>query len=281
MPEIKVNLIGAGRVGQTLLRLLYDLPECTVQNILSTRHASSEAAAQFVGAGRAIEAYADLQPADLWLFTVPDTQIATAAANVAHVFKARKGQELAPIAFHCSGFFAAEEMAPLRKLGWQLASVHPVLTFSDPKTAVRQFPGTFCGIEGDAPALERLKPLLIKMGAQPFPVKSESKSLYHAAAVISNNFTVVLQAIAREAWREAGVPDDVILELNKSLLQATEENVSTLGPQKALTGPAARGDVHVVKQQGEDVAQWHPTAGVLYKDLSRLARALKLKGLTQ
>ncbi|WP_300513700.1 Rossmann-like and DUF2520 domain-containing protein [Aliiroseovarius sp.] len=275
MPTISVNLIGAGRVGKTLLGLLRSLPACKIQDVLSSRYVSAQAAVGFVGDGRAVEHPSDLRPADLWILAVPDTQILAVASEISDVFKQRKHEGSAPIAFHCSGFFAAEQMAPLRGLGWQLASVHPVLSFADPAEAMRQFNGTFCGIEGDRTALDAIEPMLIGIGGVPFEIRSESKSLYHAAAVISNNFTVVLQALARDAWAAAGVPEDIAKQLNSKLLRATCENVTARGPREALTGPAARGDELVVKQQGLDVARWHPSAGIIYREMSALARKMK------
>ena len=278
MSPLTVNLIGAGRVGQTLLGLLSNVPECTLQDVLSNNFSSAENAVKFAGDGRAVREFSDLRPADLWIFAVPDTQIAAAAGRLADTLSSLENR--GAVAFHCSGFFAAGQMAALRKLDWHLASVHPVLTFATPELAIRQFDGVFCGVEGDAEALDVINPLLEKIGATTFPISSKSKSLYHAAAVISNNFTVVLQAIAREAWAEAGVPDDISEKLNNSMLRATYENVAAEGPQKALTGPAARGDEFVITRQGEDVARWHPAAGKVYREISVLAGRLKAEGST-
>lgn len=275
MTEISVNLIGAGRVGQTLLGLLKSLPGYSIQDVLSRRQISAQGAVEFAGAGRAVETYAELRSADLWILAVPDSQISEAANEIAMVLKDHEVGDMPPVAFHCSGFFPADQMAPLGRLGWRLASVHPVLTFSDPATAILQFHGIFCGIEGDDAALVFVEPLLREMGAIPFHIKAENKSLYHAAAVISNNFTVVLQALAREAWTASGVPDEIAKQLNNTLLKATYENVEAHGPVGALTGPAARGDDDVVRQQGRDVARWNPAAGALYKELSLLAKKMK------
>jgi predicted short-subunit dehydrogenase-like oxidoreductase (DUF2520 family) len=154
-----------------------------------------------------------------------------------------------------------------------------VLTFADPRAAVTQFPGTPCGLEGDEEALGVLGPLFTAVGARCFPVQTERKPLYHAAAVFSSNFTVVLQAIAREAWAAAGVPDNLAPTIQAALLKATMENIAELGP-RAITGPAARGDDQVVRSQGAEVFRWHPDAGVIYQELSRLARRLSLQQST-
>lgn len=276
MTEQRINLIGAGRVGQTFLKLLSRLPGYRIQDVLSSRMAAAEAAVRFCGAGRPLQEFRDLRPADLWLLTVPDTRIAQVASQISGTLHAEP--QAAPVAFHCSGFLPAAEMEPLRAAGFQLASVHPVLSFADADSAVTQFPGTRCGVEGDEPAVSRLQPVLAAIGARPFPVRSESKGLYHAAAVFSNNFTTVLQALAREAWAEAGVPEEVARDLNASLLRATADNIAAHGPQQALTGPAARGDHDVVLAQGREVTQWHPAAGQLYRELSDMAQRLKRQG---
>ena len=262
-----VNIIGAGRVGRTFLRLLG--PQ--VQDIASATLASAETAVHETGQGHATD-LTQMRPADLWLLTVPDTQIASAAEALARM-------NVKPaIAVHCSGFHTAEMMSPLREKGWNLASAHPNLSFADPETAATRFPGTPCGIEGDPPAVEAVEALLTRLGAIPFRMASDQKALYHAAAVFSNNFATVLQAVARAAWKEAGVPDEIAARLNASLLNATAENVIRHGPAAALTGPAARGDVAVVEAQGAKVAEWNAEAGHLYRALSAMAARLKATG---
>src|SRR5690606_8128668 len=122
---------------------------------------------------------------------------------------------------HCSGFFPADALGALRRHGLRLASAHPSLNFASPRTGVSQFAGTPCGLEGDPDAVAVVRELLSGIGGQCFDVATGSKSLYHAAAVFCSNFTVVLQGIAREAWRDAGVPDELIPRLNEALLRHT------------------------------------------------------------
>jgi predicted short-subunit dehydrogenase-like oxidoreductase (DUF2520 family) len=273
--KLKINLIGPGKVGQTLMRRIVLAGEHEVQDIAGRGVETARRAVAFIGAGTAVCELADMRPADLWLLTVSDTQIAATAARLAEVAARRPA-----MAVHCSGFLPAAEMQPLRALGWRLASVHPVMTFAEPASAVGQFDGTPCGIEGDAEAVEAVDALMRGIGGRPFPLSSQYKAIYHAAAVFSNNFTVVLQAVAREAWARAGVPPEIAEQLNAHLLSATTENVGRLGPAMALTGPAARGDLAIVAQQEAAVRSWHPDAGSAYAALSVLATRLKRTGTT-
>lgn len=271
----RINLIGAGAVGQTLGHLLARSGLCELQDILNRSPQKAQAAVNFIGAGRAVETLQAMRPAEIWLLTVSDSQIARVAADLAQC-------ELpCATAIHCSGFLAAAEMAPLGAKGWHLASAHPVSSFADPATAVAQFDGSFCGLEGDREAIARLTPLLTAIGARCFPVASEAKAIYHAAAVFCSNLTTVLQAIAAEAWAKAGVPATVSRDLQTALLSSTLANISASGPQAALTGPAARGDTDLVRRQQAEVAAWHPQAGEVYQSLSAMAARLKQTGQTE
>jgi predicted short-subunit dehydrogenase-like oxidoreductase (DUF2520 family) len=245
-----------------------------VQDLYSRSFSSAEQAAQFVGAGQPVAELAHMRAANVWLLSVPDAQVAAAAQALAEA----QGAKLAgAIVFHNSGFLSAAELQPLQDLGCHVASAHPVLNFASPDTGVRQFAGTPCGLEGDAPALAWLHNALNAIGGRCFEIASADKPLYHAAAVFSSNFTVVLQGIAQDAWRSAGVPPELMRPLTEALLKSTVDNVLAMGPAKALTGPAARGDTAVVQAQGEVVKQWNAPAGEVYGLLSQLAAELKRK----
>ena len=275
---ITFNVIGCGRVGQTLAALLHQRGQVQVQDLYSRSFSSAEQAAQFVGAGQPVANLTDMRAADVWLLSVPDAQVGAAAQALADA----QGAKLAgSIVFHNSGFLSAAVLQPLQALGCYVASAHPVLNFASPDTGVRQFAGTPCGLEGDATALTWLHTALTAIGGRCFEIASADKPLYHAAAVFSSNFTVVLQGIAQDAWQSAGVPSELMRPLTEALLKSTVDNVLALGPAQALTGPAARGDTAVVQAQGEVVKRWNAPAGELYQTLSQLAAQLKKDGKTR
>jgi predicted short-subunit dehydrogenase-like oxidoreductase (DUF2520 family) len=243
-----------------------------VQDLYSRSLSSAEQAAQFVGAGQPVAELGQMRSADVWLLSVPDAQVAAAAQALAEA----QGVKLAgALVVHNSGFLSAAVLQPLQDVGCYVASAHPVLNFASPDTGVRQFAGTPCGLEGDATAFAWLHDALTAIGGRCFEIASADKPLYHAAAVFSSNFTVVLQGIAQDAWRTAGVPPDLMRPLTEALLKSTVDNVLALGPAQALTGPAARGDKAVVQLQGEMVRRWNAPAGEVYQLLSQLAAELK------
>ncbi|PUE59992.1 hypothetical protein B9Z44_10630 [Limnohabitans curvus] len=272
------NVIGCGRVGQTLAALLHQHAQVQVQDLYSRSFSSAEQAVQLVGSGAAATELAQMRAADVWLLSVPDAQVAVAAQALA---EAQGAYLKGAIVFHNSGFLSAAVLQPLQALGCHVASAHPVLNFASPHTGVRQFAGTPCGLEGDAPALAWLHTALTAIGGRCFEIASADKPLYHAAAVFSSNFTVVLQGIAQDAWRSAGVPPELMRPLTEALLKSTVDNVLAMGPAQALTGPAARGDTAVVQAQGAVVKDWSAPAGEVYKTLSALAAKLKQDGHTQ
>jgi predicted short-subunit dehydrogenase-like oxidoreductase (DUF2520 family) len=267
---MRINLIGAGRVGQTLGRLLVQDGGYQVQDILTRRADSAKAAVTFIGAGRAINQIGDLRPADVWLLAVPDGQIAVAAQSLADSPVAAT----TAMAFHCSGALCASELAPLQTKGWQVASAHCLLSFAQPQLALTQFAGTPCALEGNAAALATLRTLFTRLGAQCFDLAAADKLLYHAGAVFATNFLPVLQDLAEQLWQHAQMPSELAQQLRASLLQNAVNNIVQLGPQGALTGPAARGDTALVSKQSRAVAQWQPQAGEAYLALSALAQQL-------
>lgn len=264
-----INLIGGGRVGQTLGHLLSRDGHYLVQDLLTRSKASAEQALAFIGSGRAVGQIQDMRPADLWLLAVPDGQIAPVATALARCADL-------PVAkvFHASGALSALELQALRGQGWQAASAHCLLSFASPQLALQQFAGTPCALEGDEPVIAELRPLLTRLGAQCFEVRTEDKLLYHAGAVFATNFLPVLQDLAEQLWQHSGMPLQLQQHLRASLLQNAVNNITTLGPQAALTGPAARDDAALVARQGLAVQQWNTNAGQAYQALSLLARQL-------
>lgn len=280
-----LNIIGAGRVGRSLAHLWHKQGVFAVQDVLTRSQASADEAVQFIGTGRAVTQLSDMRAADVWMLAVPDGQIQNVAFDLSSEIKnkAVTGVFIAShaIIFHCSGALSSAELQPLKSIedrGLQVASAHCILSFSAPSSAVTQFAGTPCALEGDAAATQMLQPAFEAIGANCFDLAAKDKVLYHAAAVFATNFLPVLQVVAADLWQSTGMPKDLIAPLNASLLQKAVQNIAAQGAAKALTGPAARGDTELVAFQGAAVADWHAEAGKAYAALSELASQIAKNG---
>ena len=268
-----LNLIGAGRVGQTLARLWHQCGHFSVQDVLTRSPASAAAACAFIGAGQPTSDVRSLRAADVWMLAVPDAALAATAAQLASAATPES------TVFHCSGALGASELAPLQTRGWHCASAHCILSFTSAQSASQQFPGTPCALEGDATTIALLQNAFGAIGARCFEVAARDKLLYHAGAVFATNFLPVLQAVAEAAWSASGVPAELLPGLRQSLLHNAVTNLTQLGPAAALTGPAARGDLAALARQAAAVTQWDPAAGAAYRALSDLA--LRMANITR
>jgi predicted short-subunit dehydrogenase-like oxidoreductase (DUF2520 family) len=264
-----LNIIGAGRVGQTLGRLWQQHGVFAIQDVLTSTRGTAQGACDYMGGGTAVESMASLRAADVWMLAVPDAQIAVVADALASTSPAPAPS--APIVFHCSGAHSSSLLSPLAEHGWHAASAHCILSFASTEIAIQQFPGTPCALEGGTVAMATLQAAFTAIEARCFPVKSQDKLLYHAGAVFATNFLPVLQSVAEAAWTASGVPPDLLPGLRAALLTNAVANITRLGPQGALTGPAARGDVAAIAKQAVAVAQWDAEAGAAYEALSALA----------
>jgi predicted short-subunit dehydrogenase-like oxidoreductase (DUF2520 family) len=273
-----LNIIGAGRVGSSLAHLWHKHGIFAIQDVLTRSQASAEEAVAFIGAGRVVTNLSDMRVADVWMLAVPDGQINSTAKELLNTYVAGVFIASGAIVFHCSGALSSAELQPLKAMGSRVASAHCILSFSAPSSAITQFAGTPCALEGDLAAKQTLQPAFEAIGANCFDLAAKDKVLYHAAAVFATNFLPVLQVVAADLWQSTGMPQALIAPLNASLLQKALQNIAVQGAAKALTGPAARGDTELVAIQGEEVAKWHHQAGAAYAALSELASQIAKNG---
>ncbi|MDB5763519.1 MAG: hypothetical protein JWQ21_2514 [Herminiimonas sp.] len=269
MPKT-LTIIGGGNLGKTLGRLWTLNRTFTIQNVLNRFIGNARAAVSFIGAGHAAADYADLLPADIYLIATPDDQIVQCCEKLA-----RAGcLSSASIVFHCSGALRSSELQPALQLGAAVASIHPIRSFASPEQVVQSFAGTCCGIEGDRRALDVLSAGFTDIGAQLVAIDADFKMLYHSAAVFASNYLATLLDVALQTYAKAGIPNDAALRMIEPLVRKTVDNIFRLGPEKALSGPIARGDLATAVRQYKAVKAWDKRYGALYKQLGRLTADL-------
>jgi predicted short-subunit dehydrogenase-like oxidoreductase (DUF2520 family) len=264
-----LDIIGAGHLGRVLGRLFAASGAFEVQDVLTRSIASAADAVAFIGAGRAVARIADLRRADAVMLAVSDDQIGPVCAALA-ADRALDGV----LVFHCSGAKSSAELQSAAGRGALTASAHPIRSFADSAAVARDFAGTFCGVEGDLRALAVLEPALAAIGARPVALDAGAKTIYHAASVFASNYLVTVLDAALRAYREAGIPEPVARELARPLAVETLENVFRLGPEAALSGPIARGDLATVARQQAALDGWDAPTGQLYRTLAEATTAL-------
>lgn len=197
---------------------------------------------------------------DAIVLCVPDAEIGAAAEAVAGA---------APFVAHTSGATPLTALAPA---GGQAFGLHPLQTFTE---RGGDFHACGCAIAGSTPAaLALARRLAVNLGMAPFEVRDEQRAAYHAAASISSNFLVTLQAEAEALAAAAGIEGLDARTMLGPLVRRTVENWIELGPGPALTGPIARGDDVTVELQRAALEAARPETLAMFDALAERTRAL-------
>jgi predicted short-subunit dehydrogenase-like oxidoreductase (DUF2520 family) len=271
---MRIGFIGIGVVGTALARSL-SRAGYTVVGVASRRFESAQSLAVAISG---CMAYSDSQgvadAADLVFITTRDDAIAEVARSV----RWAPGQ----MVVHTSGAATVSLLATAEEAGALVGSFHPLQTFADAEQAIMNLPGTTFVLEGEGGVLESLKKMAEDLGGRYLTIRSEDKTLYHAAAVVTSNYTVTLMHIAVEMWRAFGVEPAVALEALLPLLRGTVRNIEVVGLPRCLTGPVARGDVTTVQAHLETLAKRAPELLATYRELALQAIPVGLaKGTLQ
>lgn len=258
----QLTVIGGGHVGRVLGRLFAHAGAFGVQDVVARSLERAGQAVAFIGAGMPAVAGSALRRADVYMLTVSDDQIVPACEALAAAVPLQGA-----VVFHCSGALASDRLAAAQAAGAYVASVHPIRSFADVDAVAADFAGTFCGVEGDRPALDVLLPALAAIGGRAVQIDAAAKTVYHAAAVFASNYLVTVIDAALRAYQAAGIPEAVARELARPLAIESMENAFRLGAAPALTGPVARGDMATVLRQQDAVMAWDAATGQLYRAL--------------
>jgi predicted short-subunit dehydrogenase-like oxidoreductase (DUF2520 family) len=105
---------------------------------------------------------------------------------------------------------------------------------------------------------------------RPVEIAEPDRPAYHAAASVASNFLITLEAAAERIGATVGLGREQLVPL----VRATVENWARLGPERALTGPVARGDETTVTAQREAVAEAAPELLDLFDALAQATREL-------
>jgi predicted short-subunit dehydrogenase-like oxidoreductase (DUF2520 family) len=173
--------------------------------------------------GRHSDLTAAAHGVDVLVIATPDDAIAAVAAAVTPC-------ETTTV-IHLSGSLGLDVLAPHQLR----AGLHPLVPLPNAAVgAARLGSGVTFAVAG-APAARLM---VDSLGGRTVEVSDGQRTAYHAAACIAANHVVALLGQVERVAAAAGLDLEAFLPLTR----AAVDDVEALGPRRALTGPAVRGD---------------------------------------
>lgn len=276
-----VSIIGSGRLGTALAKALA-VSHYAIEALVSRKIAHARQAAALVGSATIALSEAELQslPASkIILITTPDGEILKTADRIASLKASPRGRTV----LHTSGALSASEvLAPLAAAGFATGSLHPLVSISEPQTGAKKLRGAFYCVEGDAAANRVARSIVKDLQGHSFHIASNSKPLYHAAAVMASGHVTALVSLAADMLVQCGLDEKTARRVLLPLLESTVANLSISEPATALTGTFARGDLVTVRRHLQALANEHLKEALhAYKLLGRRSLELAKKKIDE
>ncbi|MDD5544527.1 MAG: DUF2520 domain-containing protein [Acidobacteriia bacterium] len=269
----RIVVIGAGRVGQTLARLLSE-SGYTIEAVVCRSLSAARAARRFTrarrGATRLEETFLS-RSGIIWI-TTPDDAIASTALALAQLPMKWAGR----VVIHSSGALSSLVLKPLRQRGASVGSLHPIQTFTSPRQAIKRSHGIFYTFEGDAAAQAVARRLVQSLDGRLTRIKSKFKPLYHCAGSFACGGLMAPLSIAYEIYEKIGIRRDAARSMLQPLIESTLEMSRPSTLKKSLTGPISRGDELTIRQHLLALEQMTPQFVAYYANMS--LRLLTLAG---
>jgi predicted short-subunit dehydrogenase-like oxidoreductase (DUF2520 family) len=259
-------VVGCGRVGTAFARYLAGAGYRPA-GFSSRRPESARTAATLAGAPDKwfAESWDAARTADILLIATPDGLIAETCLEIFEKCRIREDA----VVLHCSGMLPSTILASAADAGAKIGSMHPLQSFAARQYTDNPFAGIMMAIEGDAAAIETSRMMAEDLGATPFVIRTDGKTLYHAAAVAASNYLATLIAVAVKLMAASGAPEKDAFRILKPLVMGTLDNIETLGATDALTGPIARGDVDTVAAHLTAIGNMSADMLKFYKQMGR------------
>src|SRR6266851_3991153 len=248
-PKPTISIIGAGRLGTALALALatrgYQIRALAARRAAHARKAISLAGLPSQTLALSADQLEQLPPSDLVLITTPDDVIADISRNFAEL---RRSTLHRATFLHTSGALSSAVLSPLAKAGFHTGSMHPLVSISEPKAGGEALRGAYYCVEGDSVAMRFAKMIVQDLNGTAFTINTESKALYHAAAVMASPHLVALFDLASQMLAACGLKEKRAHEILLPLVESTLKNLKTTDPKRALTGTFARGDLATVNR---------------------------------
>ena len=271
--RLTVGIVSAGRVGAALGFALERAGHVVVA-CSAVSHASRERARRRLPDTAILPVHEVAAGAELVLLAVPDAELASVVSGLA----ATQAVRPKTIVVHTSGANGIGVLAPLTEQGCLPLAVHPAMTFTGSDEDIERLSDSCFGVTAaDDVGYAIGQSLVLEIGGEPFRVREDARTLYHAALAHAGNHIVTVVADAVEALRAAlsgqellgqplvdDAPGGIAERVIGPLTRAAVENTLQRG-QAALTGPVARGDADVVAAHLRALAEVDPQLAQAYR----------------
>jgi predicted short-subunit dehydrogenase-like oxidoreductase (DUF2520 family) len=236
----KIVIIGAGKVAYSLASALLKV-NYNVEAVISHKLNSAKTFARKFSITHYSNRIQNIpEEVKIFFLTVPDGEIKTVAESLSKL----KRDFRDCICIHFSGVENIYALKSLQRKGCATGSLHIIRPFPSVEVvSIKNFP-TSIEVE-DRRAFNFLNQLCKSLKLKPHRVNSDEKVLYHLAAVHSSNFLVGNLYNAFSLISSKGnLPEKILKDTTQSAL----DNVFSLSPAKALSGPIDRADVYAISK---------------------------------
>lgn len=271
-PRPGIALIGAGNLAGALGPALLQAG-LRVEEVIARERPASQRRARLLA--RRLEASAATLETARWhagviWICVPDDAIAACARRMAGLRR-----WTGKIILHASGALASDVLAPLRRKGAAVGSLHPLMTFV--RASAPSLRGVSFAVEGDPAAVALGRRLARALEGEAFSIAKRDKALYHAWGAFASPLLVAALAQAEEIAQRSGISRRRARRAMAPIVRRTVENFLNVGGAAAFSGPLIRGDVRTIARHWSALARV-PGARDVYAALVRSAlRTLPVK----
>ena len=241
--KFKIAIIGAGRIAYSLTSAL--LKEgYIVDAIISRKINSAKALAEKFG----VKKYSDdinliSKSVNVFFLTVPDSEIKKAAVQLSKL----KLKFSTAFFIHFSGAEDISVLNPLKVKSGKTGSLHLMQTF--PSKIIVNIKNVNSAIETHDDSMYKfLLQLCSDLQLIPFRIDSKDKAFYHLAGVYASNFLAGNLFNAQKLLSLNNIDEQKYFNILSSTIQSTLQNIKTVGPAKALSGPVERADIKTIRK---------------------------------
>lgn len=242
MNIFSIAIIGVGKVGGALA-LALSKNGYEISQLVTRTYEKAREIAELIEPRPQILSSQEFEniSADIVFIATQDSEIPQVVEKLA------TDLEHLPYVFHTSGALSSAVLKSLSDDGCEVGSIHPLISISNPQLGAERFKDAYFCVEGDSDAVRIANHIVRDLKAQSFSIKTEYKTLYHAAAVTACGHLVALVSAAIEMLSACGLDKREAQRVLLPLINSTIKNLSAQTPEESLTGTFARAEIETMK----------------------------------